>query len=549
MSYQVLARKYRPHAFDEVVGQQHVLQSLEQALEKGRVHHAYLFTGTRGVGKTSLARLLVKSLNCHQGVSAHPCGDCEACTAVEAGRFVDLIEVDAASRTRVEDTRELLDNVPYMPTYGRYKVYLIDEVHMLSAHSFNALLKTLEEPPDHVKFLLATTDPDRLPVTVLSRCLQFHLRHLNRQELAAQLGYVLKKEGIGYEAEAVDMLASAASGSMRDALSLADQAINYEGGQLTAAAMGRMLGTIETSVVTELLEHVSNRNAQAVLNTSAQVMEGGKSGSSILARLAELLYVIQVYQTTAVVNSDIYTGEAVTALGQQLPPQYVQLLYQIAIKSRTDLPLAPDEHIGLDMALLRMLAFLPDDWEQPPEEPGSDTVAADPAAIASAPAASAGTARQQASAAPVPTMPETNADLSDPDQWAQVVSNIDLKGSQREVLRNSTVNSFSDGVLELAVGETVQTMITENGRKRMAQALSNKMGQKIDVVFANAEDNQAKKKVLSPAEVQQQQEAEQRDQAYQTLSTHPAIQKFCSLYNVTLDKKAITLKSGQQPGS
>jgi DNA polymerase-3 subunit gamma/tau len=359
MSYQVLARKWRPRTFSELVGQEHVLRALVNALDSGRLHHAFLFTGTRGVGKTTIARILAKSLNCEQGMSSTPCGECATCREIDEGRFVDLIEVDAASRTKVEDTRELLDNVQYAPTRGRYKVYLIDEVHMLSNHSFNALLKTLEEPPPHVKFLLATTDPQRLPVTILSRCLQFNLKRLPSEMIGAYLERILGEEGVESEPEAVDAVARAADGSMRDALSLLDQAIAYGGGRVPAPEVHEMLGTIDRARVFGLLEALAGGDGKRLLDESAALAELAPDYVGVLNELGAILHRIALFQAIPDTAGDGGEAEAIGRLAAILAPEDVQLFYQIAVIGRRDLPLAPEPRTGFEMVLLRMLAFRP----------------------------------------------------------------------------------------------------------------------------------------------------------------------------------------------
>ncbi len=370
MSYQVLARKWRPRNFSEMVGQEHVLRALINALDNDRLHHAFLFTGTRGVGKTTIARILAKSLNCEQGISSRPCGVCSACQEIDDGRFVDLIEVDAASRTKVEDTRELLDNVQYAPTRGRYKVYLIDEVHMLSNHSFNALLKTLEEPPPHVKFLLATTDPQKLPVTILSRCLQFNLRRLPAERIRDHLTDVLGKEGIEAESAALALLARAADGSMRDALSLLDQAIAFGGGRVGEADVSAMLGTLDQTQVYALLEALSHRDGAAVLAQVAALAEQAPDFGAVLAELLSVLHRLALLQVCPEAYvEDMGDRGVLEGLARALAPEDVQLFYQIGVMGQRDLPLAPDPRIGLEMTVLRMLAFQPADS-------GGDTSAA-----------------------------------------------------------------------------------------------------------------------------------------------------------------------------
>ncbi len=360
MSYQVLARKWRPRTFREMVGQQHVLQALVNALDHNRLHHAYLFTGTRGVGKTTIARILAKCLNCETGVSSEPCGQCSSCNEINEGRFVDLIEVDAASRTKVEDTRELLENVQYAPTRGRYKVYLIDEVHMLSTHSFNALLKTLEEPPPHVKFLLATTDPQKLPVTILSRCLQFHLKNMNPERIVEHLKYVLEQEMVPFEEAALWQLGRGADGSMRDAMSLTDQAIAFGSGKVADSDVSAMLGTIDQSLVYDLLASLATHQGGEVLAAVERLSQHAPDYAAALAELLAVLHRIAIAQTLPeAVDNSRGDRDRVLALSQQLPAEDIQLFYQTALLGRRDLPLAPDPRGGFEMVLLRMLAFKP----------------------------------------------------------------------------------------------------------------------------------------------------------------------------------------------
>jgi DNA polymerase-3 subunit gamma/tau len=360
MSYQVLARKWRPRTFREMVGQEHVLQALINALDHDRLHHAYLFTGTRGVGKTTIARILAKCINCEAGVSSLPCNECSACTEINEGRFVDLIEVDAASRTKVEDTRELLENVQYAPTRGRYKVYLIDEVHMLSNSSFNALLKTLEEPPPHVKFLLATTDPQKLPVTILSRCLQFNLKNMNPERIVSHLQFVLDKESVPFDDAGLWQLARSADGSMRDALSLTDQSIAFGDGKITDADVRVMLGTIDQSLVYDVLQALIAEDVKALLQAVAHLSEHSPDYSAALAELIATLHRIAIAQALpeAVDNSQ-GDRQHIYDFAQGISAEDVQLYYQTALLGRRDLPLVPDPRSGFEMVLLRMLAFKP----------------------------------------------------------------------------------------------------------------------------------------------------------------------------------------------
>ncbi|QGM80520.1 DNA polymerase III subunit gamma/tau [Otariodibacter oris] len=355
-SYQVLARKWRPQRFSDVVGQQHVLAALENGLREGRLHHAYLFSGTRGVGKTSIARLFAKGLNCEKGITADPCGQCENCKAIEEGRFIDLIEIDAASRTKVEDTRELLDNVQYKPTVGRFKVYLIDEVHMLSRHSFNALLKTLEEPPQYVKFLLATTDPQKLPITILSRCIQFHLRALEQQQIQDHLSFILKQENIPFEVLALEKLAKAAQGSIRDSLSLTDQAIAMSNANVTADVVSQMLGLIDDHQPLELVQALALADGEKAMNVIQSVATKGVDWQQFLSDLAETLHKIAMLQ---LLPKSAQEETTLHFLARQISPEDIQFFYQLILTGKKELPFAPDQRIGVEMTILRALAFHP----------------------------------------------------------------------------------------------------------------------------------------------------------------------------------------------
>lgn len=365
MSYLALARKWRPTKFNEVVGQAHVLTALENALAQNRLHHAYLFSGTRGVGKTTIGRLFAKGLNCETGITSTPCGVCDTCKEIDEGRFVDLLEIDAASRTKVEDTRELLDNVQYKPARGRFKVYLIDEVHMLSRHSFNALLKTLEEPPEYVKFLLATTDPQKLPVTILSRCLQFHLKPISVDDIHQQLDHILAAESVTSEARALGMISHAADGSMRDALSLTDQAIALGNGQVLTDSVAHMLGTLDTDQALHLLEAISSKQPQMAMDCVNALAQNGVEWDGLLQQLAVQLHRLAMYQALpATLDQSQPDSEKIELLSRAMTPQDVQLYYQIALKGRQDLSLAPSERVGLEMIVLRMMAFKPAEKSQ-----------------------------------------------------------------------------------------------------------------------------------------------------------------------------------------
>lgn len=405
MSYQVLARKWRPQTFADVVGQEHVLTALANGLSLGRIHHAYLFSGTRGVGKTSIARLLAKGLNCETGITATPCGVCDNCREIEQGRFVDLIEIDAASRTKVEDTRDLLDNVQYAPARGRFKVYLIDEVHMLSRHSFNALLKTLEEPPAHVKFLLATTDPQKLPVTILSRCLQFHLKALDVEQIRHQLEHILNEEHIAHEPRALQLLSRAADGSLRDALSLTDQAIASGDGQVSTQAVSAMLGTLDDDQALSLVEAVVDANGERVMSLINEAAARGIEWEGLLVEMLSLLHRIAMVQLSpAALGSDMAAIEQrMRELARTVPPGDLQLYYQTLLIGRKELPWAPDRRMGVEITLLRALAFHPRMPLPEPETPRQSFAPVAPTAVMTPPQVQQPSApAPQTSPAPLP---------------------------------------------------------------------------------------------------------------------------------------------------
>ncbi|ELZ4943966.1 DNA polymerase III subunit gamma/tau [Salmonella enterica] len=457
MSYQVLARKWRPQTFADVVGQEHVLTALANGLSLGRIHHAYLFSGTRGVGKTSIARLLAKGLNCETGITATPCGVCDNCREIEQGRFVDLIEIDAASRTKVEDTRDLLDNVQYAPARGRFKVYLIDEVHMLSRHSFNALLKTLEEPPAHVKFLLATTDPQKLPVTILSRCLQFHLKALDVEQIRHQLEHILNEEHIAHEPRALQLLSRAADGSLRDALSLTDQAIASGDGQVSTQAVSAMLGTLDDDQALSLVEAVVDANGERVMSLINEAAARGIEWEALLVEMLNLLHRIAMVQLSpAALGSDMAAIEQrMRELARTVPPGDLQLYYQTLLIGRKELPWAPDRRMGVEMTLLRALAFHPRMPLPEPETPRQSFAPVAPTAVMTPPQVQQPSApAPQTSPAPLPASTSQVLAARNQLQRAQGVT----KTKKSEPAAASRVRPVNNSALErlASVSERVQ---------------------------------------------------------------------------------------------
>ena len=516
MSYLVLARKWRPRTFGELVGQEHVQQALVNALDSGRIHHAFLFTGTRGVGKTTIARILAKSLNCERGVSSKPCGECGACREIDEGRFVDLIEVDAASRTKVDDTRELLDNVQYAPTRGRFKVYLIDEVHMLSTHSFNALLKTLEEPPPHVKFLLATTDPQKLPVTVLSRCLQFNLKRLPAPLIAGRLQHILQAEGVAAEPPAIGLLARAADGSLRDALSLLDQVLAFGGGKVTESDTQSMLGTVDRRQVIGVVERLAAQDARGLLDCIAALDEFAPDYSQLLDDMAALLQKVALRQAVPDLPEDeAYSNELLQRLAAAIVAEDLQLYYQVAIMGRRDLPLAPDPRIGVEMTLLRMLAFRP-------QEPTGRQQAA--------PAAERGTATTSATrgaAAPAPA-------ASRAADWPEMLAKLDLQGAARQLASHCRLIEQSGDRFLFLLDSRAEALRTRQLEDRFAQALGRLTGTAVRLEFevgAEAGD--------TPARREEQARDERLEQARLALESDPNVQAMRDRFGAVIQPESI----------
>ena len=522
MSYQVFARKLRPSGFDALVGQDHVVRALVHALENNRVHHAYLFTGTRGVGKTTIARILAKCLNCETGVTPTPCGVCSACREIAEGRFVDLIEVDAASRTKVDDTRDLLDNAQYLPARGRYKVYLIDEVHMLSGHSFNALLKTLEEPPPHVKFMLATTDPKKVPVTVLSRCLQFQLKNLLPERISTYLGEVLTKESIDFEQPALAAIARAARGSMRDALSLTDQAVSYGGGHVRDRDVREMLGTIGRDDIEPLLRALLDGKAETVLAHCATLAEQAVDFGEVLSALLSALHEIAVVQAVGVDQGD--DAAMPSGFATAMTPELVQLFYQIALVGLRDLPLAPDPRCGFEMVMLRLLAFEPLDAPRAdaPAERGEETngrVGARTTRAADLPR------NGPVSAARAPAAG---------DDWHVAVRALELGGVAKMIAENALPIERLGDQWVLCLDEAHDTLLNDAQTRVIERALGAYIGRPQRVTIISGDPGGE-----TPAVRNQREKREQHEQAVAALREDETVQSLVSEFGAELKLESV----------
>ncbi len=520
MSYQVLARKWRPRSFQTLIGQEHVVRALVNALDQQRLHHAYLFTGTRGVGKTTIARIFAKALNCEVGVSSNPCGICSACQAIDAGRFVDLLEVDAASRTKVEDTRELLENVQYAPTQGRFKVYLIDEVHMLSGHSFNALLKTLEEPPPHVKFLLATTDPQKLPVTVLSRCLQFHLRNMPPTQIQTHLAQVLDAEKISFEPEALLFVADAAHGSMRDALSLLDQAIAYGNQQVSAVAVKAMLGLVEQDHLFKIMYDLVKQDASALVEIINTIAAYTADFSQVLENLLSLLHEIALLQVVPNAATSHPEQQAqIQSLAKQFTAEEIQLFYQIGLIGRRDLPYAPSAKSGFEMVLLRMLAF----------RPSNQSIVTTIAPTAVTTKSSPTTAQAQAVAAPIKPQPGMLT-----QDWGALIANLNLSGASRAFAQQCVLTHIDTNEVKLLLEPSQAPLLNDRQKQRLNEALQAYFQCPVKLTIALGEPQMA-----TPANIQKQHQAKQQAAATQAIHQDQQVQAILQTFNATIVQESV----------
>jgi DNA polymerase-3 subunit gamma/tau len=542
MSYLALARKWRPKNFADVVGQEHIVRALSNALETDRVHHAYLFSGTRGVGKTTVARILAKALNCEAGVSGEPCGECGACISIDEGRFIDLIEVDAASRTKVDDTRELLENVQYTPTSGRYKVYLIDEVHMLSNHSFNALLKTLEEPPPHVKFLLATTDPQKLPVTVLSRCLQFNLKRLSSAQIVERMSHIGVAEKIKSDSAALARIARAANGSMRDALSLLDQAIAFSDGELCDADVAEMLGSMDQRQINELLQCLVDGDAIALIAQIRALQELVPDYESVLDDIATVLQQIAVAQLAGMdaldEDADLETLQRFAGI---LSDDVVQLYYQIAITGRRDLGLAPDPRIGFEMTLLRMLAFQPADELAGTVGSGTQRSAPTDAKPIAKPIAKPRGSGSTAAAAAAPVASSAKAVEIAPDaDWPQVIKALNLNGAARHLAESCDLASSDGQLFRLDVPRASEYLLTEQQKKTLLDSLQAALGASARLEFAVVDDA-----VDTIATRTADESAKKMQAAHDSIEQDPNVQQLVDMFGAKVEKESIKPVNGK----
>ncbi len=544
MSYQVLARKWRPQLFSQLVGQEHVVKALSNALDHDRLHHAYLFTGTRGVGKTTLARIFAKSLNCEQGVSATPCGVCDACREIDEGRFVDLLEVDAASRTKVDQTRELLENVPYAPVCGRYKVYLIDEVHMFSASSFNALLKTLEEPPPHVKFILATTDPQKVPVTVLSRCLQFNLKRLSREQIESQLRHILQQEKIPFDDESLSLLARGADGSMRDGLSLLDQAIAFGGGQVKGTEVRSMIGTVGADQIYRLLEALVSQDGAALLLGVAEMSQLATDFATATQELLAMLHQIALLQLVPGCEPDeAFDAERLVRFAGQMAPEDVQLFYQIGLTGQRELHLAPDPRSGFEMLLLRMLAFRPATGDEPAgagnapvSGPKARPVAGKPAAAPAAPSRDAAPSRpvQSVGEAKVSGSAPAAEPVADPARWDRFVAGLKLGGIASQLASHCVFQNWDGETLSLLLDQAHRHLRVGQAEARLQAGIDQLLGRAVKLRITEAVPESE-----TPAMRQAREQQERQRQAQAEMANDPLVREMEEHFSARLVSESV----------
>ena len=550
MSYQVLARKWRPGKFSEVAGQGHVLKSLINALDNNRLHHAYLFTGTRGVGKTTLARILAKCLNCEQGVSSTPCNECASCTEISEGRFIDLIEVDAASRTKVEDTRDLLENVQYSPSRGRFKVYLIDEVHMLSNHSFNALLKTLEEPPEHVKFLFATTDPQKLPVTILSRCLQFNLKNLSPRIIVEQLMHILEQEGISYDEAALWQLASAASGSMRDALTLADQAIAYCQGSVSEKGTIEMLGIPAQQQVVSLIESMASADVQEALQVVAAIAESASDFLQTLDALLAKLHRIALAQAVPeAVDNSLGDKATITALAEKISAEDIQLVYQMGLKGRADVQFAQDPQVAFEMLVLRMMLFAPglvhrrESGEQDGASPkktatnGSGTEPEKKKPLSQIEQEDQPENRQVSTRAGNPeakSPAHPAASLSSHAEWLEFFASMQLTGIPANVLASCVLTKREGDTLHFNLDSSQSAVYNAELLPRLERLISEQLGERVRISLSVEETGQE-----TPGDMLRRHKKEEHEKLVESFAQDELVQSLLSTFSASVDSSSV----------
>lgn len=535
MSYQVLARKWRPRSFQDMVGQTHVLQALTNALDNDRLHHAYLFTGTRGVGKTTLARILTKCLNCEQGVSSKPCGVCSACVSIDEGRFVDLIEVDAASRAKVDETRDLMDNVQYAPSVGRYKVYLIDEVHMFSGHSFNALLKTLEEPPPHVKFLLATTEAKKIPVTILSRCLQFNLKMLGVDLIEHQLEKILKEENIESDEISRHLISVAADGSMRDALSLLDQAISYGGGKLEETQVRTMLGTIDTLELSRLIKSLIAGDASAVLDQVEQMAQHNPDYDAVLVELLSMFQKIATCQLLMSHENELDYPAEVTEFADKISEEDIQLFYQIGLAGRRDLTFAPDPRSGFEMILIRMLAFRPSSpvsYKQVTQNRRAENSIAPDKELQGVKSGENGINPKS----PVFENETPDAYVEDviPNDWQDIIDEMALAGLVRELAGHCVLKEHTKDKIHLVLSPAQEHLLNTNQKQRLESALKTRFGNNVKIIMSVENPE-----VETPAQKKIREDQEKQLAAKESVKNDPNIKILQDMFDATIDENSI----------